>query len=90
MLFRGETSHTKTHYWEFRGKRIAFALKSLGIPPTSVLDLPGPNKETQYRFDDIDPESVVFLIVRRGRIERILTANKAEWSAWYGHKANHV
>jgi predicted HAD superfamily Cof-like phosphohydrolase len=73
-------------FFDLQGHKIGTVLQRLG-QPTRVDPMPiGPN-ETQYRFDFLDEEYVVFIFECAGRVARVSLVKKAEWPGWSGHQA---
>jgi len=75
-----------TDFFDFKGRNIKDVLNQLG-PPTEVVKFPPPHERegTQYRWDYADPEHVIFMSERSGRVHRVNTTKKADWLGWRGH-----
>lgn len=75
-------------YFDFRGKAAELALKQLGSP-SSIISIPGTADEKQYRYDNADPEYVVFLFEKAAIVRRVNLVKKTEWAGWSGHAGGH-
>jgi len=73
-------------FFDLQGHEIGTVLRCLG-QPTRVDPMPIRPKETQYRFDFVDEDYVVFIFERAGRVARVSLVKKAEWPGWSGHQA---
>jgi hypothetical protein len=77
-----------TDFFGFKGRKIKDVVNQLGLP-TEVVKIPPPYERegTQYRWDYADPEHVIFMFERFGRVHRVNTTKKDEWPGWRGHAA---
>lgn len=72
-------------FFSHAGAGIKEVLAEMG-EPTSIDAVPLESDLTQYRFDYVDSDFVVFLFEKAGRISRVNLVKKSEWSGWAGHK----
>jgi hypothetical protein len=71
-------------FFALEGWRLSRVLVLLG-PPTSAGMKHLEVGVTQYRWDDIDADYVVFADVLNGKVLRVNLVEKKKWPGWKGH-----
>lgn len=82
-----EAVHRLSSDETLEGKIIESVVAEWG-PPSNVTAGRNARNETQYRFDYVNPDYVVFLFVRNGKVTAVMSAKKSEWPAWQHLKRN--